>query len=241
MNFLEEVAVPIRRVSRSLTLTLSAPLSLLVAFTCPNGLPGVADGNICCAEACNGQCGGVGCGSIVGTNGASDCCSATIALTGVPCDDAAPCVMVDGTFTPAPVALVTMFPAATPAPLPLDFTPAPLPLDFTMAPTPTGQIVAPTTTPASVTPVTVAPGATPAPSFTMAPTPTGQIVAPTTTGDFGTGVPTVAPPVAAPTIAPTAGSIDNGASMSCLFVMAVCCGCGDVSVLICPCWQLMCR
>ena len=62
--------------------------------TCPNGLPGVADGDACCAEACNG-CGGLNCGIIAGTNGATDCCSGVILASGVLCDDsaAAPCIM----------------------------------------------------------------------------------------------------------------------------------------------------
>ena len=55
------------------------------------------------------MCGGVGCGAIAGTNGASDCCSATIAATGQLCGTA-PCVMNNGTFTPSPVALPTALP-----------------------------------------------------------------------------------------------------------------------------------
>lgn len=69
--------------------------------TCSNGMPGVADGSVCCKEEC-GQCGGDGCGV---NNGASDCCPGTIIeeANGATCDEigAAPCVM-DG-FTPAPV------------------------------------------------------------------------------------------------------------------------------------------
>eukprot|EP00752_Nemacystus_decipiens_P008767 g7823.t1 len=129
------------------SVTLSAPCVVdppeVTPSTCPNGIPGVADGNICCAEACNGVCGGVGCGDIAGTNGASDCCSATIAAEGVPCGDA-PCVMVNGTFTPSPVAPVTMAPGATMAPLAPGETMAPTAgsrdFEFTMAPTPTAQM-----------------------------------------------------------------------------------------------------
>ncbi|CAN0530896.1 unnamed protein product, partial [Scytosiphon promiscuus] len=55
---------------------------------------GVADGDACCAEACN-VCGGVSCGTIAGTNGAADCCSGVILASGVLCDEtaAAPCIM----------------------------------------------------------------------------------------------------------------------------------------------------
>ncbi|CAB1102119.1 unnamed protein product [Ectocarpus sp. CCAP 1310/34] len=69
--------------------------------TCSNGIPGVSDGEVCCLEAC-GQCGGVGCGAIAGTNGASDCCPDTIKEEsgGVFCGEA-PCVM-EG-FTPSPL------------------------------------------------------------------------------------------------------------------------------------------
>ncbi|CAN0320878.1 unnamed protein product, partial [Ectocarpus sp. 6 AP-2014] len=44
----------------------------VTASTCANGIPGVSSGSVCCAEACNGVCGGEGCGSLVGT-GADDC------------------------------------------------------------------------------------------------------------------------------------------------------------------------
>ncbi|CAM9874269.1 unnamed protein product, partial [Ectocarpus sp. 13 AM-2016] len=69
--------------------------------TCSNGIPGVSDGDVCCLEAC-GQCGGVGCGAIAGTNGASDCCPDTIKEEsgGVFCGEA-PCVMAG--FTPSPL------------------------------------------------------------------------------------------------------------------------------------------
>eukprot|EP00903_Cladosiphon_okamuranus_P006298 g6176.t1 len=162
--------------------------------TCPNGIPGVADGNICCAEACNGVCGGVGCGVVPGTNGPSDCCSATIAATGTPCGEA-PCVMGNGTFTPSPVAPPTMAPGAT---------------------------VAPAATAGSSAPTTVAPAAaaagTPAPtagsrdfSFTMAPTAAAQTASPSAgSRAFGTGVPTAAPTSIEDisSSAPTAGSRD---------------------------------
>lgn len=69
--------------------------------TCSNGIPGVSDGDVCCLEAC-GQCGGVGCSAIAGTNGASDCCPDTIKQEsgGVFCGEA-PCVMAG--FTPSPL------------------------------------------------------------------------------------------------------------------------------------------
>ncbi|CAM9288663.1 unnamed protein product [Discosporangium mesarthrocarpum] len=79
---------------------------------CPNGFPGVASGNICCAEEC-GQCGGPGCGTIRGTNGASDCCATTIAISNVFCNTgiSAPCIMPEGTYTDAPTAAPTMTPS----------------------------------------------------------------------------------------------------------------------------------
>lgn len=64
----------------------------------------------------------IGSGSIVGTNGASDCCSATILASGVTCDLGveAPCVMLNGTYTDAPAATPTVpsnvTAGATPAP-----------------------------------------------------------------------------------------------------------------------------
>ena len=74
--------------------------------TCSNGLSGVQseDGNICCAEACNGQCGGVGCGTIAGTNGALDCCSGAILASGVICDTGveSPCIIVSDISTDVP-------------------------------------------------------------------------------------------------------------------------------------------
>ncbi|CAN0526943.1 unnamed protein product, partial [Scytosiphon promiscuus] len=55
--------------------------------TCSNGIAGVENnsGTICCAEACNGQCGGSGCGSIAGTNGGSDCCADEVSAAGIIC------------------------------------------------------------------------------------------------------------------------------------------------------------
>lgn len=85
--------------------------SEVVSSNCSNGLAGVesSDGTVCCAEACNGQCGGVGCGSIDGTDGATDCCSGTILMSGVSCDDSAesPCIIDNGTSTDAPTASPT--------------------------------------------------------------------------------------------------------------------------------------
>lgn len=64
-------------------------------------MPGVSSGSVCCKEEC-GLCGGVGCGAVAGTNGASDCCPDTIIeeAAGEVCGEA-PCVM-EG-FTPSPV------------------------------------------------------------------------------------------------------------------------------------------
>ncbi|CBN77624.1 hypothetical protein Esi_0004_0288 [Ectocarpus siliculosus] len=116
-----------------------------VASTCPNGIAGVQDGSVCCAEECNGVCGGEGCGSIVGTNGAEDCCSSTILTTGVDCDVGvvAPCIMLNGTYTDAPMAAPTFPPVAAPgttvAPGAVATTEAPLAgtreFQFTQAPT----------------------------------------------------------------------------------------------------------
>lgn len=65
---------------------------------------------MCCRESC-GLCGGVGCGAVAGTNGASDCCPDTIIeeAAGEVCGEA-PCVM-DG-FTPSPVNPATVGTAA---------------------------------------------------------------------------------------------------------------------------------
>ncbi|CAM9469864.1 unnamed protein product [Sphacelaria rigidula] len=132
---------------------------------CPNGLAGVQDGEVCCAEPC-GQCGGEGCGSILGTAGASDCCSANILADGVMCEQgvAAPCIMVNGTYTDAPaVAPVNPLVGATPAPTAGDRA-----IDFSMAPTAVGAAM-----------VSVAP--------TGAPTTGSRDL------DFGTGAPSAAP------------------------------------------------
>ncbi|CAB1109038.1 unnamed protein product [Ectocarpus sp. CCAP 1310/34] len=112
----EEIAV----VNDLCSVTNEAPCVMdppdFVASTCPNGLAGVQDGSVCCAEECNGVCGGEGCGSIVGTNGAEDCCSNTILATGVDCEEGvmAPCIMLNGTYTDAPMAAPTFPPAAAP-------------------------------------------------------------------------------------------------------------------------------
>lgn len=131
---------------------------------CPNGLPGVQDGEVCCAEAC-GQCGGAGCGAILGTNGPSDCCSANILANGVMCEQGveAPCIMVNGTYTDAPVAAPVNPIVATPAPVASDRA-----IDFSMAPTAVGAAM-----------ISVAP--------TSAPTAGSRDL------DFGTGAPSVAP------------------------------------------------
>lgn len=117
---------------------------------CPNGLAGVQDDTVCCAETCNGQCGGEGCGAILGTNGPSDCCSATILMSGVMCDQGveAPCIMVNGTYTDAPAAAPINPILGVPA------TPSPSvgsrAIEFSVAPTAVdmiGSSVAPTATP----------------------------------------------------------------------------------------------
>lgn len=80
--------------------------SELLTSICPNGLAGIQDDTVCCAEGCDGVCGGLGCDEVPFTNGATDCCSATILDSGVSCDDGveAPCIMVDGTYTDFPTA-----------------------------------------------------------------------------------------------------------------------------------------
>ncbi|CAM9267001.1 unnamed protein product [Ascophyllum nodosum] len=65
---------------------------------CSNGIAGVQNGAACCTESC-GQCGGVGCGSIPGTGGSSNCCSSTVLANNITCGEA-PCIISD--FTPAP-------------------------------------------------------------------------------------------------------------------------------------------
>ncbi|CAM9694516.1 unnamed protein product [Pylaiella littoralis] len=148
--------------------------------TCPNGLDGVFDGtNVCCAEACNGVCGGTGCGDIAGTAGASDCCSADILASNVTCTDAAPCVMADGTFTPAPSAAGAVTPAPSAGSRDMAFTMAPTAgsrdLDLTSVPS-----AAPSGMTASAAPsagsrgldLTRAPAM--APGSTMAPTTSGS-------------------------------------------------------------------
>lgn len=69
-------------------------LTCAVPSTCSNGLDGYQDGNICCKLAC-GLCGGVGCGRVNGTAGASDCCPSTIAQNNQICGGqvVAPCVI----------------------------------------------------------------------------------------------------------------------------------------------------
>ncbi|CAM9516484.1 unnamed protein product [Choristocarpus tenellus] len=114
----------------------------VVTSTCPNGFAGVAEDNVCCAEACNGQCGGAGCGTIPGTNGASDCCVDAILQTNLYCNVGivAPCIMIDGTYTDAPTASPSL------------------------APTMMGTVLG------TMVPTTMSPGTTLAPGTTAAPT-----------------------------------------------------------------------
>lgn len=125
---------------------------------CPNGIPGVQDGSVCCAEECNLQCGGDGCGSIPGTNGESDCCSTTILASGIYCEDgvSAPCIMVNGTYVEATDAPVV---ADTPAPSVPGTVIDALSMAPTMAPTQGSRSIdVPSTAPTMV------------PTFTFAPT-----------------------------------------------------------------------
>ena len=59
------------------------------------------NGAACCSESC-GQCGGVGCGTIPGTGGSSNCCASTVLLEQNFCGNGveAPCVIQN--YTPAP-------------------------------------------------------------------------------------------------------------------------------------------
>ncbi|CAN0274401.1 unnamed protein product, partial [Hapterophycus canaliculatus] len=62
---------------------------------CTEGVEGFAHDVVCCPTAC-GQCGGSGCENIVGTAGASDCCSDAILISGEMCSDnggVAPCIL----------------------------------------------------------------------------------------------------------------------------------------------------
>lgn len=73
---------------------LSATPAIQVPSNCSNGLAGYQDGTACCLEAC-GMCGGVGCGTVTGTRGASDCCPSTIIEANQICGSSivAPCVI----------------------------------------------------------------------------------------------------------------------------------------------------
>eukprot|EP00752_Nemacystus_decipiens_P009057 g8086.t2 len=90
-------------------------LQPFAASTCSNGLAGVQDENVCCAENC-GQCGGVGCGTIPGTGGSEACCSNTIAVNGTDCLDAqaSPCIISDWVPTPSPTVFVSAAPVVFP-------------------------------------------------------------------------------------------------------------------------------
>lgn len=92
-------------------LTITPSCAVVAASTCENGMAGIQNGIICCAENC-GQCGGAGCGSIPGTGGSDYCCSTAIAINGTDCSVtlAAPCIMGNWVPTPAPAVLVTASP-----------------------------------------------------------------------------------------------------------------------------------
>lgn len=173
--------------------------------TCPNGLAGVQDGSVCCAEACNLVCGGSGCGLIYGTAGASDCCSDYILTTGEFCEDGvvAPCIMVNGTYTPAPsVTLVTASPTTTPRQL-----------IFTSKPTMEGQTMPPS--------ITEAPTFTPTmasiqPTGSPTPAPTIDVETPQPS-PVSRDVPISSDPASlAPTASPTPADTDasSGATIS---------------------------
>lgn len=64
------------------------------ATVCDNNLPGVSNGEICCAASC-GACGGADCKNLAG--GRENCCMGNIQDSGVLCSvsEAAPCIMDD--------------------------------------------------------------------------------------------------------------------------------------------------
>ncbi|CAM9115958.1 unnamed protein product [Ectocarpus sp. 6 AP-2014] len=198
----------------------------VTASTCANGLAGVSSGSVCCAEACNGVCGGEGCGNIAGTNGAEDCCSATILAANIACVDTAPCVMVEGTFTPAPAVVPTVA-ATTMAPLAPGET-------VTMAPTPTSQTAAPTPGSRDLDFGTGVP--TPAPTSAeeagMSSAPTagsrdldlGESMAPTAGSrdlDLGTAGPSAVGDTMAPSTAPPGAATAGSAALSAGSVVTV--------------------
>lgn len=171
---------------------------------------------MCCAEACDGVCGGVGCGQIPFTNGASDCCSATILMSGVDCEVGveAPCVMINGTYTESPTA--APIPGTTIAP-----TAGSRGGQFSMAPTVFGQTAAPTAGSRGIDFGTGSPSAAPTnldDAMTSTPTATPR--------DFGGGsfAPTTAPVSEAPaTEAPTSGA-SSAASAGGLVTLAAMAG-----------------
>lgn len=187
----------------------------MLASTCPNGLAGVQDDTVCCAEACDGVCGGVGCGGIPFTNGASDCCSATILASGVSCGDGveAPCIMVNGTYTEFPTA--APLPGATIAP-----TAGSRGGSFSMAPTVFGQTAAPTAGSRGIDFGTGVP--------TAAPTTSDEVTteAPTaaTRGGFGSTAPTTMPFTVAPSAAPPTSGAASPASAGGLVTLAAMAG-----------------
>ncbi|CAN0467500.1 unnamed protein product, partial [Discosporangium mesarthrocarpum] len=65
-----------------------------VPSVCSNGSPGYQRDEVCCKMDC-GFCGGVGCGAVPGTNGASDCCPTDIRAAGQCCGAGvvAPCLI----------------------------------------------------------------------------------------------------------------------------------------------------
>ncbi|CAM9821581.1 unnamed protein product [Pylaiella littoralis] len=183
---------------------------------CPNGLAGVQDDTVCCAEECNLQCGGVGCGAIAGTNGASDCCSTFILANGTACEVGvveAPCIMPNGSFTNAPVAAPTVV-GATIAPV-VGFT-------FTSAPTMLGEMDVPTSAPtgaptSGATEGSAADVATPGPTVAdgdrdigiLTPSPT--VLTPSPADTNGDGIIDSRDGIA-PTPVPTAAADDDAAA-----------------------------
>ncbi|CAN0003838.1 unnamed protein product, partial [Choristocarpus tenellus] len=85
--------------------------SSIVPSTCTNGLPGVQNDAACCVESC-GQCGGIGCGTIPGTQGSYACCASTVLNNNEMCSvtGEAPCVINGFVATPTP----TVFMSAAP-------------------------------------------------------------------------------------------------------------------------------
>lgn len=162
--------------------------------TCAEGLPGVANGNICCAEEC-GQCGGDGCSNVPGTEGDSECCTGAIEEAGVICGEGgavAPCIM----SSPAPaVTPTTPLPVSSPTPPPSEApeTPRPTPPPDAPTPAPVPETPAPTAGATADVGMPTAAPETPPPSATEPPSASGDSAPAPTISPSGTPAPEAAP------------------------------------------------